>query len=309
MKRETLPISVVIATRNRGADVVNTVLCLRNNRFPGCEIVVVDQSDGDQTKLALEGLLNTPGLLYHRMPPQGLSAARNVGVEMSSGTIIAMTDDDCLPSANWLHVIQAVFRKRPRVGLVFTIVFGHPHDKSRGFVPAYSRKTPFLATSIRQKHHIEGIGAAMAFRRSAWERIQGFDTQLGAGGKYCSAEELDFALRLLQSGFHVYETPQTHVVHLGFRTWQQSPALIRGYLRGIGAAYAKHLKSWRFSVLLSLWYLFWRWALGRPVVDLGRTPPRMLRIRAFAKGMWDAVRAPVDRRYVKFIHSDLPNIK
>ena len=106
MDRETLSISVVIATRNRGADVVKPVRCLLSDRRANCEIVVVDQSDDDQTQAALETWRHAPGLRYCRMPPLGLSAARNFGVEQSSGTIIAMTDDDCLPSENWLQVIH-----------------------------------------------------------------------------------------------------------------------------------------------------------------------------------------------------------
>jgi len=299
-------LSVVVCTRNRNAAVLDTIRHVRLGDDEEREIIVVDQSDDSRTREALRSEPIQSPVRYVHMPPLGLSAARNNGVRQARGEIILMTDDDCLPADNWLEAIQETFEAYPQVGLVFTNVLAERHDTRQGFVPAYYRSNAELVECVRRKHRAEGIGASMAFRRSVWSAVEGFDELLGAGGRFQSAEETDFALRVLQSGFSICETPHTYVIHRGFRTWQQSPDLVRGYLRGIGATYAKHLRSGRFSAIYPLIHLFLRWSFGAPVVDLGRTPSRLLRLRAFLQCAWEGIRTEVDPRHAKFVGQQQP---
>lgn len=221
-------------------------------------------------------------------------------MEIARGDLVAFTDDDCEVSSDWLLGIAAAFEGDARIGVVHGNVRAAPHDRRLGFIPAYARDLPVLATSMGDKHLAEGIGANMAVRRDAWKAVGGFDDLLGAGGLFRSAEDLDFSMRVLQHGFAVYETVQGHVVHAGFRTWDDGARLVYDYLYGIGATYAKHLKCGRMSVLLPMGRLAWRWAAGSPVVDLGRTPPRLLRLRGFAAGFLRAASHPVDPRSTRF---------
>ena len=79
----------------------------------------------------------------------------------------------------------------------------------------------------------------MALRRELWQRLGGFDEMLGAGGCFGAGEEGDFALRALRGGYHVYETPEVVLTHLGFRTWEEGRRLIPNYWYGTGAMFAK----------------------------------------------------------------------
>lgn len=136
----------------------------------------------------------------------------------------------------------------------------------------------------------------MAFRRSVWEQVGGFDEMLGAGSRFKAAEDMDFAVRALQNGFPVYATPEVEVVHHGLRTWQDGQSLIHGYLYGIGAMSAKHLKCGRWSIGGFLAELFRRWAFSGTVVEFGHTPSRMLRLRGFLTGVAAGFAQCVDRR-------------
>ena len=60
--------------------------------------------------------------------------------------------------------------------------------------------------------------------------------------------------------------------------------MIWGYLYGNGALFGKLLRAGHLSVLALMWRHAVRWAFGGPVVDLGRRPPRMLRLGAFCRG-------------------------
>jgi len=292
---------VIVCTRDRGADFATTVDSVLSGDLRPSEIVVVDQSSDEQALRASRRFDDVPGFRFCRVASVGLARARNAGLERSSGSIVAFTDDDCAVSRDWLLGIARAFERDARIGVVHGNVRAAPHDRRLGFTPAYVRDASLLAASMGDKHLAEGIGANMAVRRTVWEAIGGFDELLGAGGLFRSAEEMDFSMRALQHGFAVYETTQGHVVHSGFRTWDDGERLVYDYLYGIGATYAKHLKCRQPSVLLPMGHLAWRWAAGTPVVDLGRTPPRLLRMRGFVAGFLRAAGKRVDPRSTRFV--------
>ncbi len=295
-------ITVVISTRNRGTHIVKTIEKILLNDYSHFEICVVDQSENRLTEDALRSYLNTPGFRYIKADSRGIASGRNSGIEKANGEIIALTDDDCEVANNWLRELAKPFSIDQRIGIVFSNVLADAHDQELGFIPAYVRSSSFLASSMRDKHCVEGIGASMALRRSIWRELDGFDVMLGAGAPFRSGEDLDFVMRSLERGYLVYETPRTHVIHTGFRTWKEGRTLVYNYLYGIGATFAKHLKCKRLSVLIPLCHLFWRWAFREPVVDLGRIPPRELRLRAFIKGFMAGANCPVDRGRGHFIN-------
>src|SRR5271165_6151218 len=92
-------LSVVIATRDRGAAVVRAIESI----LPGhsgvdanCrELIIVDQSSDDASEAALAPYLCLPRIRYHKAPSKGLGAARNAGMTLATGELVAFTDDDC----------------------------------------------------------------------------------------------------------------------------------------------------------------------------------------------------------------------
>ena len=277
-------ITVVISTRNRGDDVVRAVETILSNNYPDYEVIIVDQSDDALTETSLHAFQGHPRLRYLKSATKGVSTGRNLGISTASSELIAITDDDCETRGDWLQELSAAFEVDGRIGVVFGNVLPDAHDPTAGFIPAYVRREPFLARGVREKHKVEGISACMGLRKSVWQRLSGFDQMLGAGAPFKSAAETDFAVRTLQAGYFVYETPRVAVTHRGFRTWEQGGLLIQGYLFGIGAMLVKHLKCGRWSVVQVLLQLARRWAFGRPVVDLGDRPHRFLRLKAFVRG-------------------------
>jgi len=175
------PISVVICTRDRGSSIVDTVASVLRDSDAGCELLVVDQSRGIDTKTSLERFRGDPRFSYLHSNEPGLSRGRNLGITQSRGEIIAFTDDDCDVPGNWIESIAEAFRIDPHVQLVFGCVVAAPHDSSRGFIPCYEIKEPFMGRVLRDKYRIDGMGACMAVRREAWSNLSGFDPYLGAG--------------------------------------------------------------------------------------------------------------------------------
>jgi glycosyltransferase involved in cell wall biosynthesis len=302
LERPTSPrrVSVVIATRDRGSLICSAIDSILSQTGLEFEIIVVDSSVDGATLGAMPPYLSRGNVRYFRIPAQGLSVSRNFGVRVAGSDVIAMTDDDCLASPGWLAAITAPLRNNPRIAAVYGNTVAVPHDRDLGFVIAYTRLGSFLASSMRQKHHLEGIGACMAVRRQACQEIGGFDPLLGAGARFHAAEEVDLTIRALQAGYFVFETDQAEVVHTNFRPNSQRNEVSKRYLFGIAAVYAKHLRCGRLSVLIPLVALAARWVFSKPVVSYGHPPSRGSRLAGFCGGFLAAFRAPVNRKAAVF---------
>ncbi|HEV2977520.1 MAG TPA: glycosyltransferase family A protein [Casimicrobiaceae bacterium] len=297
-------ISVVIATRNRGAAVIRAIESIVPRQGGAdadwFELIIVDQSDDDSSAAAVAPYLGCPRIRYHKASSRGLGKARNEGMTIASSEWVAFTDDDCVVQPHWLCELQRACSVDSRISIVFGNVLEGHHDRAAGFITSYVRKGSYVARSLAQKHHVEGIGACMALRKSAWADLGGFDPLLGAGSRFHAAEELDFVMRALEAGHWVYETERAVVVHHGLRPHERKSALAHDYSFGIGAVYAKHLKCLHWDVLRPVLRLAWRWALGSPVVQYGTPPQRMPRLRGFLGGVLAGLCTPVDRAATLF---------
>jgi GT2 family glycosyltransferase len=293
-------ITAVIATRHRAAFVAQCVESILRNQYPCFDLQVVDQSTDNTTENALAGLREDARLHYLHRPAAGLSAGRNLGIAQARGELIACTDDDCEAPPDWLAGMVSVLTREPRATAVFGNVRPIAHDRAAGFIPGYLRAQPVLARNLRQYYLADGMSGCMGLRRSMWETLGGFDEMLGSGARFRAAEDMDFAIRTLLAGSWVAATPEVEVMHLGFRSWDDGRKLIQGYLFGIGAMIAKHLKCGNWRILHYMARLAWRWAFTGPAIDLGQTPPRWLRLRAWLQGAYSGFAQPVDRHRCLF---------
>jgi hypothetical protein len=94
--RPSLPadrVSVVVATRNRPAELTACLGALRARAGAAREIVVCDSASDDRG--AIEGIVSGAGAVLVRCERPGLSVARNAGAERATGEVVAFLDDDC----------------------------------------------------------------------------------------------------------------------------------------------------------------------------------------------------------------------
>ena len=71
------------------------------------EIVLVDNGSTDDTPDQLRAFAAAAAarVVVHREPRRGASVARNTGVRAATGDIVAFTDADCCPRADWLAAL------------------------------------------------------------------------------------------------------------------------------------------------------------------------------------------------------------
>lgn len=234
-------VSVVLPTRNRHAHALACAkTILQNPSF--LELIVVDQSDGTQTKDALAELSDAR-LRYVPTETRGVTAARNLGIELSQGDVVAFTDDDCRVAPNWIESLSAVFEADPQVAVVCGRVVVPEELLSQGFTESFEPHVREWQGRYPPFGSDWGITANLSLRKDVIARIGPFDPMLGAGAPLRSGGEPDLLFRVLRAGLKIVNAREVTVDHLGVRAHgAESQKLMRGYGKGTGAALFKHIR-------------------------------------------------------------------
>lgn len=277
-------VSVIIPTRDRPRDLDRALESLAAVEYPAWELIVVDQGASGGSAPAVAGRISNVTVRHLMVAPRGLSAARNAGLAVARGDIIAFLDDDCTVSGSWLRDVASVFERCRPAGLVFGHVDAADHDPTM-FIPInHIRVEKTLHRRDWPELWLRGfhvMGASMYFSRQVYERIGDFDEQLGSGARFPSGEDVDYAYRTLLNGSVVVLTPAIKVTHHGARPFAGGGVsrLIRDGLRGAAATQMKLLKSGQgFAVLLMA---------SSSVRFLGRIKPgRLLTVRRGSGATW-----------------------
>jgi glycosyltransferase involved in cell wall biosynthesis len=289
-------------TRNRGATIAAAFASLQRLDHDGYEVVIVDQSTDDLTRLAFEETVGDDPR-FARIPSRrvGKSAACNDALAAARGAIVAFTDDDCEAPRDWLSGIERAFALHPEVAMICGGVRAAAHDPTVGAIPAFVPDHSRLLRSPWLAFRAQGIGANMAFRTAELRRAGGFDEVLGAGAVLRSGEDGDIIYRFLRAGHGIIELPEPAVLHSGLRTWgKELRDLAWDSAFSEGAIYMKHLRLGdpvvlpTFIVRGLFGMVTWRNLL------LLRQPTGLGRLAAFARGARMSFRFPIDagsRRY------------
>lgn len=106
-----IELSVIIPAYNRKDALKKCILSLINQDCPQerYEIIVVDDGSSDGTATMMAALVQQyPSIRYIQRSHQCPAATRNAGIKESIGTIIAFTDNDCIPASDWIrNIIEA----------------------------------------------------------------------------------------------------------------------------------------------------------------------------------------------------------
>ncbi|MGH9384997.1 MAG: glycosyltransferase family 2 protein [Vicinamibacterales bacterium] len=297
------PITVVIATVHRPKDMARAAESVLQGAYARLHVIVVNQGDDEILSEHLRPFSGDTRLSRTTLHGGGLSAALNLGISLSTSPIVAITGDDCVPRADWLANIDRAFSEDPQLGILFGHVASAPFDPDQGFVPGCTIEQEFVATSMRDLHRMSGTTACMALRKTVWQECNGFDEALGLGAPFGSAEDLDLALRALEAGYRVRQTPTVQVEHQTPVLWRDRRTVVRRNWYGSGAAMAKSAKLAPIMMLIALARLARRWLSGGSGVaaTYGITPDRGGMLAGFATGFVAGLVRRVDRRRRLFV--------
>ena len=104
----TATVSVVVVTAGRPQSLSRCLAAIEAGECTPHELVVVDQSSASRpAEVGDAGPARRPRIetRHLRVPRMGVSAARNLGASQADGDHLAFTDDDCVPSPEWLAAL------------------------------------------------------------------------------------------------------------------------------------------------------------------------------------------------------------
>lgn len=183
-------ISVVIPARNAAATLDATLWSVRHQTYARWEVVVVDDGSTDATAdVVARHQIEDARIRCVKGQARGVSAARNLGVAQSTGSLVAFLDADDLWLPEKLAAHEWFMAAEPQVGMSF--------DRIR-FVDERAQPTPVVSTK-----RVSGLTAAdllhenpactastLVVRREVFNQLKGFDESLA------HAEDLELMIRL-----------------------------------------------------------------------------------------------------------------
>ena len=214
-------VSVILASRERSADLSRCLTALGQVVYPALEIVVVADAAG-RDAVSRHPIGKRLKIVPNDLP--GVSAARNLGIDASGGEVLAFLDDDAVPEPMWLAHLVAPFADA-RVDAATGSVRGR-----NGI--SFQWRARRIGTDARQSQietdDTEPVsfpafpdgavmleGTNMALRRSVLETIGGFDPAFRF-----LFDDADMALRVAASGTRT--RPWTRAAPRG--TWRKRTA-------------------------------------------------------------------------------------
>jgi glycosyltransferase involved in cell wall biosynthesis len=216
---------VIIATRNRQALLARTLDALAAQNWPAdaVEVIVADNGSVDSTPSVVAEAARRRGaplVRYLFVAEPGKSAAVNQALAVASGDLIALTDDDVRPEADWLLRLATAFDETGADFIAGRVLPAWETDPPSWVSPAVYGVIAVPENGDDRiditfdQHRVIPIGANMAVRRSVITSIGGLRVDLGKlEGSLRTGEDHEFFLRMLHAGFRGLYEPSAIVHH------------------------------------------------------------------------------------------------
>ena len=206
-------VSVIVCTYNDAPTLRDCLEGLQALRYPDYEVIVVVDGSTDGSA----AIVGDYDVRCVETPNRGLSSARNTGLAMATGEVVAFIDADARPDPDWLRYLARSFTSGGWAGV------GGPNlpwpdagRVARAVAEAPGGPTHVLL-SDEEAEHIPGCN--MAFRRDCLLAVGGFDPRFHTAG-----DDVDVCWRLRERGWRLGFSP-------GAAVWHHRRDSVLAYLR------------------------------------------------------------------------------
>jgi glycosyltransferase involved in cell wall biosynthesis len=211
-------VSIVICTYSldRWLDLVSAVDSAAEQARGGDEvIVVVDHNPALREQVAAQW----PRVqVVENGGPNGLSGARNSGVEAAGGDVVAFLDDDARAEAGWLAALTHPYADEAVVGTGGRAVADWEGGRPPWFPVEFDWVVGCSYRGLPEKTSVvrNPLGCNMSFRRAALVESGGFRSDLGRVGRFpVGGEETELSIRMhaVDPGRSIVYVPDAAVQH------------------------------------------------------------------------------------------------
>ena len=200
-------VSVIVPVYNNLEFLETCLHALQNQTYPkeSYEVIVVDNAS--EEKIENVTIQFPQVTLAHESKP-GSYAARNKGIALAKGEVIAFTDSDCIPAEDWIEKgLESLF-KTPNVGLVggkIELIF-KTSDK-----PTAIEFYDFINNHLNQAQHVSqshfAATANVFTLASILEKVGVFNSELKSLG------DMEWGRRVYSQGYQLVYSEEVCVRH------------------------------------------------------------------------------------------------
>ena len=184
-----------MATLGRRDEIIELLQSLEKQTYKNFELIVIDQNNDPIADL-FQDFKDKFSINYISTPTKGLSRARNRGLEIADGDIIAFPDDDCVYESNVLEQIKETLETKEEIDFIST---NTSNIEGTGSLV----NAPQADMILDNKYGFFGPSFTLFFKKQLVKDIGTFNEDLGVGSGtiYGAGEETDFVLRGLKEGY------------------------------------------------------------------------------------------------------------
>jgi glycosyltransferase involved in cell wall biosynthesis len=211
-------LTIVICTFNRAEILERCLNSLQTQNIPNdlFQVIIVDNNSTDNTKLIIKKFTRkNENFKYLFEPNQGLSIARNRGLQGSLSEWVGYIDDDAIINSNFIENVIWTFETQNFDvfgGCVYSwFHYGKPEWFPVKFEQNWNKNTKLGLITANE----EIWGGVMFFKTHTLNSINGFPEDIGmSGNKISYGEESLVINKLIKKGYNVGFNPDIIIYHL-----------------------------------------------------------------------------------------------
>ena len=249
-------ISLVIPTLARTILEQCLYWILMGSHWPAC-LIVVEQGSSTDVAGWLERVRQIGVPVKHILSSQrGRSPGINRGLEQTETRFVAITDDDCFVSEDWLMKMADKLRLSPEA-----VITGRVEAAGEDMIVVVDSKVPSVQSRPKLKFDAMS-GGNMGTSLAVFKEVGLFQED----PVIATAEDAEWAYRALRKGISIRYEPDVIVAHFGWRDESKRNEQYRHYALSHGGFYGKYLRGGDLFILARaaghFFRAFRRWVRG-----------------------------------------------
>ena len=198
-------LSVIVPVYNSSGSLSRCLRALQSSNYRNFELLVVDDCSSEDVRKIIE----CSGARYFR-PDSRLrpAGARNLGAMHAQGEILVFVDAVVMVSNETLQTIVEDFQKNPSISALFGSYDDAPAEGN--FFSQYKNLLHHYVHQTSNSRAVTFWTGCGAVRAEIFRELHGFDARMS------SIEDIEFGLRLTQSGHSILLDKNLHVKHLKY---------------------------------------------------------------------------------------------
>jgi glycosyltransferase involved in cell wall biosynthesis len=199
-------VSVIVPVLNDSKRLKVCLSALQNQKYPkSCyEVIVVDNGSDEDIRSGIDAFSQVRLTFAGR---RGSYVARNMGVSLAKGPVIAFTDSDCIPAHDWIEKGVQNFSRHDNCGIVGGKVTFFFENQEKPTAVEVLDSLCFLQQKVYVEHFKFSTTANLFTLTRVFDHVGLFNDRVKSGG------DREWGNRVFLSGYGIVYAEDTEVFH------------------------------------------------------------------------------------------------